>query len=90
MRYLIAASIFALSSCGLLELADDCEPQAGEVSAWVKANRDGTEESYQAFLNQYPNGCFARRANSELRKAIRSERVERVRGGSEVGATPAY
>lgn len=83
MRYLIAASIFALSACGAIELPDGCEPQAGEIDAWVKANRIATEESYQDFLNQYPNGCFARRANDGLRQAIRAEQLSRVRGDAE-------
>jgi len=91
MRYLIAASIFALSACGAIEVPDGCEPQAGEVDAWVKATRAGTEESYQEFLNRYPNGCFARRANDELRQAIREERLARIRGGSDSRvAAPIY
>lgn len=86
MRYLIALSIFALSSCGVLGIPEGCEPETAEINAWVKADREGTRSAYQEFLAAYPNGCFANRANSQLSTIVRQGRLGRVAGASGGGS----
>jgi hypothetical protein len=74
MKYLVAPLVLLLSACGLYQPADGCEVTSSDRSAWYEAVRMNSPDSYKAYLADYPNGCFATTATSQLRKAV--ERVE--------------
>ena len=84
VKYLVAPLVLLLTSCGLYQPADGCEVTGSDRSAWYEAVRMNSPDSYKAYLANYPNGCFATTATSQLRKAV--ERVE-LQGVAQTGSS---
>ncbi len=86
MKYLVAPLVLLLTACGLYQPADGCEVTRSDRTAWYEAVRMDSPDAYKAYLTNYPNGCFATTATSQLRKAV--ERVE-LQGVAQTGSTAA-
>ena len=66
-RYLIFKALLVSSVFGMGVAA---AAERGELDAWIAANRLGTVDAYQFFLEEYPDSAFAEYAFTALADAL--------------------
>lgn len=66
-RYLFLKALLVTYAFGVGAAA---AVERGEIDAWIAANRLGSADAYQSFLEEYPSSAFAEDAFTALADAL--------------------
>ncbi|RVT85280.1 hypothetical protein DXV76_05790 [Rhodobacteraceae bacterium CCMM004] len=79
-RFIILASSLIVAACNTAA-PNQCTPTADEIRSWTEARTAGSRAAYRAFLQQYPDGCYASRATRALEGRVSEREVRAIGGG---------